>query len=174
MSKDLMPGETVVLKAHQHWITRVKLISLGVALVILVALADYLLTTVSRQYRLIALLIALAVLGLIAIVSWIQWGSRTFTITDRRVILDAGVFSRTSKVIALDRVQDISVNQSLLGRILGYGKVEIDSAGAAGAEILAAIARPQRFRDEVFVRAEKMRAAAAEPGTDEAPAPQAT
>ena len=169
-----MPGETVVLKAHQHWITRVKLISLGLALVILVGLADYLLTAVRQEYRLIAILVALGILGLIAIVSWIQWGSRTFTITDRRVILDAGVFSRTSKVIALDRVQDISLSQSLLGRILGYGKVEIDSAGAAGAEILAAIPRPQRFRDEVFVRAEKMRAADAEPGTDETPAPQPT
>ena len=93
--------------------------------------------------------------------SWIRWSSRTFAVTDRRVLLDQGVFGRSSKVIALDRVQDITVNQSLLGRILGYGRVEIDSAGAAGAEILAAVPKPQRFRDEVFVRAEKMRGATA-------------
>lgn len=169
-----MPGETIVLKAHQHWVTRVKLIALGVALVVLVALLDYLLTTVQQEYRVIALLAAVALLGLIAIVSWVQWGSRTFTVTDRRVLLDSGVFSRTSKVIALDRVQDISVNQSILGRILGYGRVEIDSAGAAGAEILAAVPRPQRFRDEVFVRAEKLRTAPGPEGAPETPAPQPT
>ena len=73
------------------------------------------------------------------------------------MLLDTGVFSRISKVIALDRVQDIATNQSILGRMLNYGRIEIDSAGAAGAEVLTAIPNPQKFRDEVFVRAEALR-----------------
>lgn len=162
MSKDLMPGETLVLRTHQHWVTRVRAVFLTLLLVALVAAADWYLTMrVAFEYRLIALLAAIAIFGLTLIVSWIRWSSRTFAVTDRRVLLDQGVFGRSSKVIALDRVQDITVNQSLLGRILGYGRVEIDSAGAAGAEILAAVPKPQRFRDEVFVRAEKMRGATA-------------
>lgn len=167
MSKDLMPGETLVLRVHQHWVTRVRAVLLTLLLVVLVALADwYLSTRVAFEYRLIALLAAVAVFGLTLIVTWIRWSSRTFTVTDRRVLLDQGVFGRSSKVIALDRVQDITVNQSLLGRVLGYGRVEIDSAGAAGAEMLAAVPKPQRFRDEIFVRAEKMRGATAlEPET---------
>jgi len=87
----------------------------------------------------------------------------------RRVILDTGVVSRASKVIALDRVQDIATNQSLLGRMLGYGRIEIDSAGAAGAEVLSALPHPQRFRDEVFSRAEKLRGTGASEPTAAAP-----
>jgi uncharacterized membrane protein YdbT with pleckstrin-like domain len=170
MSKDLMPGETIVLRAHQHWVTRVRAVLLTLLLVAAVAAADwYLSSRVRFEYRLIALLAAVAIFGLTLIVSWVRWSSRTFTITDRRVLLDQGVFGRSSKVIALDRVQDITLNQSLLGRILGYGRVEIDSAGAAGAEVLAAVPKPARFRDEVFVRAEKLRGSAAAPEPEAAP-----
>jgi uncharacterized membrane protein YdbT with pleckstrin-like domain len=166
MSNELMPGETLVMKEHQHWIVMIKPLLLPIALVILVGLLDAF-QTIPRDYRILASLATVALLGLWLIVVWIRWSSRSFTITDRRVILDTGVVSRASKVIALDRVQDISTNQNLLGRVLGYGRIEIDSAGAAGAEVLSALPHPQRFRDEVFSRAEKLRTAGA---SEQAPA----
>jgi uncharacterized membrane protein YdbT with pleckstrin-like domain len=166
MSNELMPGETLVMKEHQHWIVMIKPLLLPIALVILVGLLDAF-QTIPRDYRILASLATVALLGLWLIVVWIRWSSRSFTITDRRVILDTGVVSRASKVIALDRVQDISTNQNLLGRVLGYGRIEIDSAGVAGAEVLSALPHPQRFRDEVFSRAEKLRTAGA---SEQAPA----
>jgi uncharacterized membrane protein YdbT with pleckstrin-like domain len=165
MSNELMPGENLVLKEHQHWVVMVKPLLLPIALVVLAIVLD-LLPSVPGDYKTLGTLAVVALLGLCLIVVWIRWNSRSFTITDRRVILDTGVFSRASKVIALDRVQDISTNQSVFGRLLGYGRIEIDSAGAAGAEVLSALPQPQRFRDEVFSRAEKLRTA----GIEEAPA----
>jgi hypothetical protein len=55
---------------------------------------------------------------------------------------------------------------SLLGRMLGYGRVEIDAAGAQGAEVLDHLPNPGRFRDLVFMQSEKRRgvASAATPG----------
>jgi uncharacterized membrane protein YdbT with pleckstrin-like domain len=160
MSSELMPGENLVLKEHQHWIVMIKPLLLPIALVVLVLLLD-LFKTIPSDYRLLSTLVVVAILGLALIAVWVGWNSRSFTVTDRRVILDTGVVSRASKVIALDRVQDISTNQSLLGRMLGYGRIEIDSAGASGAEVLSALPQPQRFRDEVFSRAEKLRTAGA-------------
>ena len=156
MGNELMPGETLVMKEHQHWVVMIKPLLLPVALVVLVGLLDVF-QTIPRDYRILASLATVALLGICLIGVWVSWSSRSFTITDRRVILDTGVVSRASKVIALDRVQDIATNQSLLGRMLGYGQIEIDSAGAAGAEVLRALPHPQRFRDEVFSRAEKLR-----------------
>ena len=161
-----MPGESLVLKAHQHWVVMVKPLLLPVALVVLAAVADFL-PSVPSDYKTIGTLAAVALLGLWLIVVWIRWSSRSFTVTDRRVILDTGVFGRSSKVIALDRVQDIATNQSLLGRLLGYGRIEIDSAGAAGREVLSALPNPQHFRDEVFSLSEQLRA----PGAAAAPTP---
>jgi len=160
-----MPGETLVLKAHQHWVVLVKPLLLPIALVVLAAVADFL-PSVPSDYKAIGTLAAIALLGLWLIVVWVRWNSRSFTITDRRVILDTGVFSRSSKVIALDRVQDIATNQSLVGRMLGYGRIEIDSAGAAGRELLSAQPNPQHFRDEVFSLSERLRT----PGATGAPA----
>jgi uncharacterized membrane protein YdbT with pleckstrin-like domain len=156
MTEELMPGESLVLKEKQHWIVMVRPLLLPVALVVLAAVAD-LLAVIPGDFRLIATLAAVAILGLALIFVFIRWSSRSFSITDRRVILDTGIFSRSTKVIALDRVQDIATNQSLLGRMLGYGRIEIDSAGASGAEVLSALPNPGRFRDAVFAEAENLR-----------------
>ena len=163
MTQELMPGENLLLKVHQHWVVTLRPLLLPIALLVLVLLLD-LFNSIPADYRVQATLAVTALLGLVLIVVWIRWRSRSFTVTDRRVILDTGFFSRSSKVIALDRVQDIATNQSLLGRALGYGRIEIDSAGAAGAESLSSIPHPQRFRDEVFAGAERLRGQGVEGG----------
>src|SRR5207249_4531969 len=58
------------------------------------------------------------------------------------------------------RVQDCTTNQSLVGRVLGYGRVEVDAAGAQGAEVLDHLPQPGDFRDQVFVQSEKRRGGA--------------
>ncbi|TME15537.1 MAG: PH domain-containing protein [Chloroflexi bacterium] len=168
MTKDLMPGETLVLKSHQHWAVLLAPLLIPLVLVVAAVLVDYFATGLNRDYKIIGTLLVVAILGLWLIVLWVRWRSRSFMVTDRRVILEEGVFSRSSKVIALDRVQDIATRQSLLGRLFGFGHIEIDSAGAAGAEVLEALPKPQRFRDEVFVRAEKLRTQGLEEGTPQA------
>jgi hypothetical protein len=50
--------------------------------------------------------------------------------------------------------------------MLGYGRVEIDAAGAQGAEILEYLPNPGDFRDQVFVHSEKRRG-----GSESAPPP---
>ena len=159
-----MPGESLVLKERQHWIVMIQPLLLPVALVVLAAVLDFA-SVIPGDYRLLVTLATVAILGLALIVVFIRWSSRSFTITDRRVILDTGIFSRSSKVIALDRVQDISTNQSLFGRVFGYGRIEIDSAGAAGVEVLTALPNPAAFRDAVFAEAEHLRANPAPPSS---------
>ena len=150
-----MPGETLVSKSHQHWVVLVKPLLVPILLVVAAIAYDFIPQVANALYVSLAVF-AVSLLWLIVV--YIRWRSRGFTVTDRRVLLDTGVFSRSSKVIALDRVQDISTNQSIVGRMLNYGRIEIDSAGVGGAEILNSIPNPQKFRDEVFVRAEALRA----------------
>ena len=60
-------------------------------------------------------------------------------------------------MIPIDRVQDCTTKQSLIGRMLGYGRVEVDAAGAQGAEVLNHLPNPGAFRDQVFVQSERRR-----------------
>ena len=161
MADKLLPGENLVRTAHRHWIVLVGQFAFPVALLLLVLVVDLAVKQPSHDFKVVLTLAALAIAGLWAIVVWIQWASVSFTLTDQRVVLAAGVFSRATKVIALDRVQDVSTRQTLLGRVLDYGRVEIDAAGASGAEMLDHVPAPGRFRDEVFVEAEKRRGSAA-------------
>jgi uncharacterized membrane protein YdbT with pleckstrin-like domain len=165
---NLLPGESVVLRRHRHWMAATGSLLWPVLLVIAVGLLDHFLkeTLVARDVKLVATLVVLAILGAWAIITWLRWNGTSFTITDQRVILDRGVLSRTSKIIPIDRVQDVSTRQPILGRIFGYGTVEIDAAGSQGAELLDHVPGPNHFRDEVFLQSERLR----RPGGDTQPA----
>jgi uncharacterized membrane protein YdbT with pleckstrin-like domain len=164
MSK-LLPGENLVLKDHPHWITLVKSVILPAVLVVVVAVADFTILFpqdnggglyVPHLRTILSLgVVALALLWLIVV--WIRWQSTTYTLTDQRITIETGVFSRAEKIIPIDRVQDCTTRQSILGRILGYGRVEIDAAGAQGAEVLDHLPNSGQFRDQVFIQSERRR-----------------
>ena len=158
MTSQLLPGENLILKDHPHWIVVLK--SLVVPIILLVAAAAIDLTannTGIENLKLFATVGAIAIAGLWLIVVWIRWQSTSYTLTDQRIKIETGVFGRQSKMIPIDRVQDCTTRQSLIGRILGYGRVEVDAAGAQGAEVLDHLPNPGVFRDQVFVQSEKRR-----------------
>jgi uncharacterized membrane protein YdbT with pleckstrin-like domain len=169
MPSDLLPGENLVITAHRHWVVVVKSILVPVILLVIVAIADFtiLLNNYSSfppHFRTELSLAAVAIAILWLIVVWIRWQATSYTLTDQRIKIESGVFGRQSKIIPIDRIQDCSTRQSLLGRMLGYGRVEVDAAGAQGAEVLDHLPNPGHFRDQVFVLSERRRG-----GTPSAP-----
>ena len=168
MPSELLPGESLILRAHQHWVVVVKSLVIPIVLLVIVGIVD--LTVKSgtniQHFRTILTLVAIAIAGLWFIVVWIRWQSTAYTLTDQRIKIEAGVFGRSSKIIPIDRIQDCTTRQTLVGRMLGYGRVEVDAAGAQGAEVLDHLPSPGTFRDEVFVQSERRRG-----GAPSAPAP---
>ena len=168
MPSELLPGENLILKTHQHWIVLVKSLVFPVVLLVIVAIVDVVVKsgTGIPHFRTLLTLAAIAVAGLWLIVVWIRWQSTAYTLTDQRIKIESGVFGRSSKIIPIDRIQDCTTKQTLFGRMLGYGRVEVDAAGAQGAEVLAHLPNPGTFRDDVFVQSERRRG-----GAPSAPAP---
>jgi uncharacterized membrane protein YdbT with pleckstrin-like domain len=161
---NLLPGENLVLKDHPHWVVLIKSVWVPIVLVVLVVIADFTILldnyntwNLPAHFRTFLTLGVLALAGLWLIAVWIGWRSTTYTLTDQRIKIETGVFGRQEKVIPIDRVQDCTTRMSLLGRMLGYGRVEIDAAGAQGAEILDHLPNPGAFRDQVFMQTEKRR-----------------
>ncbi|HEX2646861.1 MAG TPA: PH domain-containing protein [Candidatus Dormibacteraeota bacterium] len=169
MSK-LLPGENLILKDHPHWITVAGTLVFPVVLLLLVGILDFTLLSPNIQAGIyvphLRTILSLAVIAFSLIwlvIVWITWQSIVYTLTDQRITIESGVLSRQEKIIPIDRVQDCTTRQSIFGRILNYGRVEIDAAGAQGAEVLANLPNPAKFRDEVFVLSEKRRGGAATP-----------
>src|ERR1700680_4257135 len=169
MTSELLPGENLIVKAHPHWIVIVKYLWAPVLLLIVVAIADLTFLQPINQpeglakiqhLRIYLALAALAIAGVWLIIVWVRWQSTTYPLTDQRIKIETGVFGRQSKMIPIDRIQDCTTKQSLFGRMIGYGRVEVDAAGAQGAEVLDHMPNPNAFRDQVFIQSEKRRGGA--------------
>lgn len=159
MPTKLLPSERLVLPPlRRHWILLVRRLSGPVVMAALgVAVVDVLVRGLLPADLRLVLTLAIAVpLGMSVIAVWSRWEGDSLTVTDQRVILEEGVFVRTSKVVPLNRVQDVSTVQTVLGRILDYGTVEIDAAGLSGAERFAYVCGPLRVRDQVSALMERL------------------
>jgi membrane protein YdbS with pleckstrin-like domain len=59
---------------------------------------------------------------------YLQWRGEWFVATDKRLLLAYGVFKRRVAMMPLSKVTDMSYNRSVLGRLLGYGELVMESA----------------------------------------------
>ncbi|NAZ88710.1 PH domain-containing protein, partial [Kineococcus indalonis] len=76
-----------------------------------------------------ALFAAWVVLLLRAVWRLLMWRNGWFIATDKRLLLTRGVVNRRTAMMPLTKVTDMSYNQSVPGRLLGYGQFVLESAG---------------------------------------------
>jgi len=146
----LQPGEVVRYQASIHWITYLH----GV-LWLLAALVLWILVPVSWRHGLIIsiIMIVLVVAGLLLLGrAWFEWWITEIAVTDRRVIYKRGLVSRTTAEMHMDKIESVRVDQSILGRILGYGRVTIMGTGASTesfGKIDEPVAAPLELRNHI-------------------------
>jgi uncharacterized membrane protein YdbT with pleckstrin-like domain len=70
-----------------------------------------------------------------------------FAITDKRIIIKVGFLSRRTLELNLSKVESVNVDQSILGRILGYGSIVVIGTGGTK-EHFADIRNPLEFRKQ--------------------------
>ena len=87
-----------------------------------------------------------------------RWATTQFVITTDRLIAREGVFAKKGKEIPLERINDITFNQSVRERLLGSGDLMIQSGGELGQQHFSNIRRPASVQNEIH---RQMEAAAA-------------
>src|SRR3954452_16750958 len=85
-------------------------------------------------------------LGLYAI----PWRSRSWILTDRRLIRHTGVLNIQERSIPLKNIQDVNYTASLLGRMFNYGNLDVESAGQEDQEAMINVGRAADFRAAIF------------------------
>lgn len=78
------------------------------------------------------------------------WRSKTWILTDRRLIRHTGVININERSIPLKNIQDVSFSATLLGRILDYGNLDVESAGDEDVEAMVNVGRAAEFRTKIF------------------------
>lgn len=74
----------------------------------------------------------------------------SFRLTEKRLLLNRGVLQKSSKMLIVKRIQDVTVEQGLLARAVGYGSVRVESAGERGMVVLNDVPCPQIWRDYIL------------------------
>lgn len=152
--KNLVAGENLEYRARYHWVVyRTSLLVLFLAL-LLVAGGVYAwrVDPADRVWRwiLLAALAFGALAGLMALVRRVRISADEFAVTNRRVIRKVGLVSREIEQAPLDKIQDITVDQDWLGRLLGFGTVTIETASERGTLVFPTIAEPEGLRNALW------------------------
>ena len=142
----LQPGETIVYTTKLHWLIYIHTILL---LFICIILAGAAIATSDNQGISLALGIAAVIFALLALSAglraFIRRSTTELAVTDHRVIYKSGLLSRHTIEMNRDKVESVDVDQSLLGRIFGYGTVVVRGTGGS-LEPLRNIGDPLTFR----------------------------
>jgi len=75
----------------------------------------------------------------------LDYWSSEYAITNRRVIMKVGLIARRTLEMNLSKIESVNVDQSIGGRILGYGSITIIGTGGTE-ETFHGIASPMEFR----------------------------
>jgi uncharacterized membrane protein YdbT with pleckstrin-like domain len=147
----LQPGEKVLYSTNAHWIFYLPAIAAWIVAAVLTVLAPMF---VSETPMLLCLSLA-AIMAIFAIykmlTAWFhRWTTET-DVTNLRVVHKTGFIKRRTFEMSLDKVESVDVNQSILGRLLGYGDVTVRGVGE-GAETISTIAAPLDFRNHITAR----------------------
>lgn len=80
--------------------------------------------------------------------AWVKYKTSEFAVTDKRVIIKVGLIRRRTVETMLAKVEGIGVDQSLTGRLSGFGTIVVTGTGGTKEEF-DRIADPLEFRRQV-------------------------
>jgi uncharacterized membrane protein YdbT with pleckstrin-like domain len=142
----LQADEQIRYLTNIHWIIYIP----GVALLVVAALVyGFALREEGGRPLWIAIAGVLAVLAALTLFqAWFRRFTTEIAVTNRRIIYKRGFISRDTIEMQMDKVESVDVQQSVGGRILGYGDILIRGVGV-GIEPLKNIDSPIEFRNHV-------------------------
>ena len=155
----LSRGEEVVYESRQHWFsviarTWIWIVAAVIALALTIWLAGQGTAVLgSPEVDGILTIVGIAVLvvsiGFIGFVLW-DWRNQEWLITTRRVIRAEGVLNKAMADSSLEKINDARLEQSVFGRMFGYGTLDIltaaEEVGGANVADFPMIADPVQFK----------------------------
>jgi uncharacterized membrane protein YdbT with pleckstrin-like domain len=148
----LTDEEHSVLLVHPHWKTILRpmfllVLTIAAAVALLIVIPS---NSAAGYERLAVGVVALLVLVIWVLVPILNWRATTYELTNRRLRLRRGLVTRTGRDFPLLRISDVSFSHGLLDRLLGCGKLVVESAGEHGQLVLTEIPQVERVQATLF------------------------
>jgi uncharacterized membrane protein YdbT with pleckstrin-like domain len=148
----LTSEERVVLHMHPHWKILIRPILVAVLAIVVVVLALIFLpdTGFGTVTRYVVGGLALLLVIWLSVKPFLVRQTTHYVFTDQRVLLQYGIFNRDRRDIPLNRVNDHTMNQHFIERLLGTGTLTIESAGERGQSTLVDIPHVERVQTTLY------------------------
>ena len=148
----LAEDEYRVLQMHPHWKTVLRPMSL---LVITVAAVLALVIVIPSGAAATAERLAVAAVAVVILLVWVlvpvlRWRTTTYELTNRRFRMREGILARSGRDIPLSRITDISFHRAPVDRLLGSGKLVVESPGEHGQLALTEIPEVERVQSTLY------------------------
>jgi membrane protein YdbS with pleckstrin-like domain len=150
--ESLSEGEHYVLRLHPHWKTLLRPFSILVV-ILAVAIAALIMIPSGRDAG--AARDAIGIVVFLAVIIWgvvplLRWQTTTYELTTRRLRLREGILARSGRDFPLTRISDVSFSRGPIDRLVGSGKLIVESAGEHGQLVLPEIPQVERVQATLF------------------------
>lgn len=115
--ENLKPKENVLIETKLHW-----------AIILFTALWSWILFFIPLIYVVLLYI------------------TTEFAVTNQRVVIKYGILSKNVEEAPLDKIQNISLRQSFIGRLLGYGTMSVQTAATFGRDTFRYVDRPIQIK----------------------------
>jgi membrane protein YdbS with pleckstrin-like domain len=152
-------GEQILYIARQHIFVLIAnilselalialLVAAGVASNLAFDTASIVVGGMTASNLILVICVGISVIVLISgFIDYMRWNTEQYIVTDRRVIQVRGILNKRVTDSSLEKINDIELRQSLIGRMLNFGSVEILTAsGDEGANLMDRIEGPVEFK----------------------------
>ena len=148
----LTEDEHLVLRLHPHWKTLIGPVSVAVLVVAAALIAEVVILSNSAAAveRLVVAAVAILAVMLWLIAPVLRWRTTIYELTTRRLRVRSGIVTRRGRDIPLARINDVSFEKGLLDRLLGSGRLVVESAGEHGQILLNDIPRVEFTQATLF------------------------
>jgi uncharacterized membrane protein YdbT with pleckstrin-like domain len=154
VDRNLTAGETVLYETRLHWIVMLRsIVQAVIAFALAVGLLYYALSATGVPDDQLHLMeggaAVLAVLGIILLFAGSTRRNATeMAVTNHRVIIKVGLVGRRTVELLLSKIESIEVQETAVGRMLGYGTIVLIGTGGTP-EPFDRVAHPLEFRSMV-------------------------
>ena len=152
-----MAGEVVTGTAVLHWAIYLQIVYAAIIGLILVCFfySDFSGAVVSwGAFIVFLILVEIVPVAAAALNAYTNIKTAEFAVTNKRVLMKCGFINRRSVEIMLTKVESITVNQGILGRVLDFGTIIVGGTGGTK-DPFHNIAAPLKFRQKIQMEIEK-------------------
>jgi uncharacterized membrane protein YdbT with pleckstrin-like domain len=123
--------ERRVIRVRRHWAVLIVPLLQTIGIVIVAFVLSKLLSGLGSGLWLVQSLLWYTAVAALVRYAWraLEWWVEIIIVTDKRFMVTSGIIETKNSMMPITKVTDMSFMRPLLGQVLGYGTLRIESAG---------------------------------------------